>query len=417
MGSKTIKSKKCRTSAKTAQEIEGAFLQKLKFYPQYGLFCIDSKVRRKYEDRKSDRKPESVAATAGATAADYSDATSSDEDEMEPVPAAEEAKSEVSQRCTVAPATAAEAKSELPLPKNMNGAHGKPQFAFKLDLSKCKFDRTKESPVELELSIPFMFLGLRGNKWIEKQSAKGKRQPVVIPKLPIPLYPVDGLTIPAAKSSIRISSRRSDARKGEEIDKFKAVLNCIKEVFGMEISGEIPIGRIKETLCEYVSGKQLEAEDLLAHAAQYKELWKAEKEKHALSRDKLKLMAGEINSLREKLRTNKENDLTHKSLTSQLLAYQILHKKDMEAKTALMEEVAKLQQEVAELKSKHSEAAGNHEKGKAENTKDPGLQSENEYLRAKNQALAAEYKRLKEDMDETVSQLIVPIFVLANNKK
>ena len=95
-----------------------------------GLLCVDSKVRRKYEERcRSDRKVEDEA---------LSD-TSSDKSEGQ-VPAEdprEEEKKGTS--CRLPP------PNPLPL--------GKQPLAFKLDLSKCRFDRTKESPVDVELSM------------------------------------------------------------------------------------------------------------------------------------------------------------------------------------------------------------------------------------------------------------------------
>eukprot|EP01022_Parablepharisma_sp_SALTPOND_P020265 TRINITY_DN3639_c0_g1_i1.p5 TRINITY_DN3639_c0_g1~~TRINITY_DN3639_c0_g1_i1.p5 ORF type:complete len:199 (-),score=46.34 TRINITY_DN3639_c0_g1_i1:525-1121(-) len=189
----------------------------------------------------------------------------------------------------------------------------------------------------------------------------------------------------------------------------------INESLGLRMAAEgITMNKIKEALDEYREGKDLELEEMRLKCMQYKESLKVEKERNALAKDKMKLLIGEVNSLREKLRTNKENELAHKSLTSQLLAYQILHKKDMESKRQLNEELSKVQTNFIELSKKYKKAVLEGKPEKKSESKvqaSEEVQTENERLKAKNEALTTEYKRLKEEMDETVAQLIVTFLV------
>ena len=214
------------------------------------------------------------------------------------------------------------------------------------------------------------------------------------------------------KSSIRTLSKRKVA--GEEgaavippatitkTMKIPDVVACVNESFGLRLTHDAPLPKFKEALVAYRERKDIEIEETRSRCIQYKELLKVERDKCTLAKEKIKLMVGEINSLREKLRTNKENELAQKSLTSQLLAYQILHKKDMESKRLINEELVKTQEELQELKKKRKTVLDGNVEGN-----ELLVQSENEKLKAKNEALMAEYKRLKDDMDETVSQLIV----------
>ena len=175
----------------------------------------------------------------------------------------------------------------------------------------------------------------------------------------------------------------------------------------------------------------MECEEHNSRCLAYKDALKSEKEKHNAAKERLRLLITEVNTLREELRTNKENATAQKSLTSQLLAYQILHKKDMDGKKALTDELAKVKAEFSFQKKRddarirelteevrrrpnsgckvdgwvNSEAP---QSGSDElRNKTQQLETENEKLKLRNEAMSGEYKRLKEDMDETVSQLIV----------
>jgi len=244
-----------------------------------------------------------------------------------------------------------------------------------------------------------------------KQSGKGKssndkRKPVVVPKLQIPtnvyIAPENG-----AKSSIRSISRRNELIRQEEKQKtdLTNLLNVLNDAFGFNITPEmVGTAKYKEILDEYREKTELLQEELLSKINELKSNLKQEREKYNAAKGKIKLMSSEMSMLREKVKTNKENDVTHKSLTSQLLAYQILHKKDMETKKQLNDELSKAYSEIAELKKKSK----NTDEGIKS---DLNLQSENDNLKAKNEALSLEYKRLKEDMDETVHQLLVFLYM------
>lgn len=99
-------------------------IQRLKFYPQGGLLCLDSKVRRRYEESKSDKRSE-----PGLTE-DYSSETSSERDGPEEG-----------------------LKDKLPV----QAAPAKPKMAFKIDISKCKIDNAPE--IELEISTCLAMMG------------------------------------------------------------------------------------------------------------------------------------------------------------------------------------------------------------------------------------------------------------------
>lgn len=157
---------KNQSISKDTAEIEN-IIQRLKFYPQCGLLCSDSKVRRKYEDRKSDRKLDSGTA-------DYSSESSSEiseneeQDKTNDLQQPSNDENNFNNRDSIVAPVSAKLKEPPPIPKTLNASMKQP-FAFKLDLSKCKFDRTKESPVEIELSILFEFI-------IFKSETKWKRE-------------------------------------------------------------------------------------------------------------------------------------------------------------------------------------------------------------------------------------------------
>jgi hypothetical protein len=207
----------------------------------------------------------------------------------------------------------------------------------------------------------------------------------------------------------------------------------LKETLNLNVTSDSPISTIKELLVRYKESKEQELEEERSHASTYKDSLNAEKEAHFASMERIKLLSSEIKILKEEVRANKDNDTAQEGINSQLLAFQIQHKRDVEANKKLMEKLAKVKTEYEHSKKKDEEIIKelNENLQKSTNTKKKLvdnwmtssdsedlksqaqtlelMQSENEALKISNVKLTEQYKILKEDMDETVEQLLVRI--------
>ncbi len=259
---------------------------------------------------------------------------------------------------------------------------------------------------------------------------------IVIPKLQLPgngsIPKGDCILVAGTKSSVRTLSKtgnsrekleapvgdREDGKKDELADAktfISELVSSLKMNLGIKVTN---IKDTKQALDTYTEQQTMQTEELLARFGHTTEQLRQEKERNRISREKVRMLVSEVNSLREELRTNKENAQAQRSLASQLLAAQVLHRKDAEARKLAADELAKAKTELARLRRKDAARFGEMEEemrrireGSAHQTgaREEGLMAENGALREKNEAMEAEYTRLKEDMDETVGQLLVRI--------
>lgn len=209
----------------------------------------------------------------------------------------------------------------------------------------------------------------------------------VIPKLQLPVYSTDCLL--GCKSSVR------KRKQGIDVGKY---LECINSSLGLNIAEDVSLAELKETLESYREQKDLEAEDIRSLCLQYKN--QAEKSKKESDRtikklnEKISELIGEVSSLKELLQSSKENELLQKSLRSQLLAYQILNKKDTEEKQRLGKELVKAKTEIAQLTS-NFKTERKILKGKDNIELIEELSAENEELRIKNRKLTKECQEMR----------------------
>jgi len=199
----------------------------------------------------------------------------------------------------------------------------------------------------------------------------------------------------------------------------------IQEFCTAKIDEKLPlVSQLKSWLLQYREANMMELEDSNSRQTQYRALAKAEKDKNTISKDKISLLVQEINSLREDLRTQKEAEISQKTVASQLVAYELLHKQDKECKKKLEEEVKKLKAEIlniikkdeAKIKELTSHNSNKHLSawGDPKVSQESKMREENENLIKLNEDLKSECQRIKDEMDETVQQLLVFNSLLMN---
>eukprot|EP00826_Nyctotherus_ovalis_P011008 TRINITY_DN12873_c0_g6_i1.p1 TRINITY_DN12873_c0_g6~~TRINITY_DN12873_c0_g6_i1.p1 ORF type:complete len:187 (-),score=40.89 TRINITY_DN12873_c0_g6_i1:237-797(-) len=125
---------------------------------------------------------------------------------------------------------------------------------------------------------------------------------------------------------------------------------------------------LEKVLSQYREMRDLEYEECYSRCMEYKERVAKGKKEHSAIKKELKESSRAIISLKE----NDKYELIAKRLKSQLIAYQILHKKDTECIQNATQKLAKAKLELKEM------------------------ELENARLRERNEQLAEEYKTLKE---------------------
>lgn len=206
--------------------------------------------------------------------------------------------------------------------------------------------------------------------------------------------------------------------------------SVIREELCFDIGQENRLINLSSGIRRFKEGHAMELEDSQSQCYNYKELLRVEREKHAISKDKLKMLVREINKLREHLKNSKESQLAQKSMSAQLLAYKKLQKQDAECKKRFEEECAKISAELVSTQKINegtikelNEEICRYKALLKEKIADPNkyfdikfqrmeaelkqTQNEKEMLKKQNNNLSNECKKLKEDMDETVKQLLV----------
>jgi len=172
-------------------------------------------------------------------------------------------------------------------------------------------------------------------------SLKSNKKSLIIPKLQL--------------HSLEFNTSPSHSKKLNYVQ-------ILKKILQFDVSTNTSL---EEALSQYREKRDIEFEECYSRCMKYKEREMKEKQQHLLTKNKLK-------------ETLKEHQLIIKRLKAQLLAYQILHKKDSEHTQQLSQELSKTKHE---LTKKLKE-----------------LELENKKLTKDNIQLTEEYERLKQNI-------------------
>lgn len=174
------------------------------------------------------------------------------------------------------------------------------------------------------------------------------------------------------------------------------------------MEGNSTLEEVLRELRKYRERKDIECKECIAKYMKCNELLNNERTMHIDTKNKLKDVLKEFVEIKNKLKEANKNDLVQMRLKSQLLAYQILHKKDVEHEQEIKKELSKVKTELLEINEKYQQLISENKQICDINKKViEELNLENEKLRAKNKQLIEEFKRIKRNTNDISSQLLV----------
>jgi len=188
--------------------------------------------------------------------------------------------------------------------------------------------------------------------------------------------------------------KSSVQKKIETNNKVEKYFDCINASLGLAVSQEDSLVELREILNNYREQKDFELEDIRSLCLKYKNEMEVSKREHVKEITKLKgkisIQIEEVSSLKEIVKSSKENERIQKTLRSRLLKYQMINNNIIEENQRLRKELFKAKNEIAQLnknfKSERKNIKGDNAKLIEE------LSLENKALKKKNKELMKECK-------------------------